>query len=272
MRILLISDMHLSTADRLGYTQAQRLEKMMDCLKAENDAHPLEAILLLGDMSIDDYGFRNLSVNYCEKFKNDYLLRFPAPTYVIAGNHDSYPDAVWRSIFSTPRQYSVRIGNAAFIMADTFNGLARDAGGAPYTPADMDFVRAEYEKYPDGPVFLCAHYFDEARESDELRAFVRESRIRALIQGHTHRAETRRLSDAFGGKPLIDIGCFSYYTKPTNGVWDFDVFDEEYAWGYQLLDIDGRRIETRHVAVPVFYRGSNVSCDYPGRTTEPFTL
>ena len=73
-RILLISDIHYTTEQTakelklidpvikgslangpiLGYTQKQRMDFMLECMMKEHAAAHLDAILIPGDLSIDD--------------------------------------------------------------------------------------------------------------------------------------------------------------------------------------------------------------------------
>lgn len=43
------------------------------------------------------------------------------PSYAIPGNHDSYPNKMWREIFGYDRQFSMKIGDVALILLDAFN-------------------------------------------------------------------------------------------------------------------------------------------------------
>ena len=278
MRILLISDMHFSAEDTpaeyekkhpgarvsaasgplLGFTPAERMELMISAVQKEHRKAPLGAIIIPGDLSIDDYPFRRLHANWCEKFKNDYLPRFPAPTYVIPGNHDSYPEEIWKGIFGRSRKFSTVLDGCLFLLADTYRDPARDPSGSPYTPLDLAWARGEMEKHPGLPVFLIAHYFCLDKEPPEFFTFLAENpRIVMLFMGHSHRFEVRTLPGEVGGKPLVDIGAFSYYTRPTDGVWDFNIFHPEWRWGYQILELSGREAATYHVFPAATYRARN---------------
>ncbi len=255
-RVLLVSDMHYTTnlsdqemkkvksdvrvsaasGDAFGYTQEEKIEKIAEAVQREHSKSPLDAVLVLGDLSIDDYDWRNLPDNYCEKFRDECMKKFPCPGYAIAGNHDSYPDEIWYRIFGYHRQFSVKIGNVVFILLDTFRELpAKDASGAHYTPVDMDFLNAELAKYPNQPVVLCAHYFDRQTESKEFQNLVRNNpKVAGLFYGHAH---NNRLEE-FCGKPFVDIGGYAYAGMVINGKYTFSVFDFKWAWGYELIEWD----------------------------------
>ena len=292
-RILLISDIHCTTEQTakelkeispiikgslangpiLGYTQRERMEFMLKCIEQEHKKSPLDAILIPGDLSIDDYDFRCLPRNYCDGVKKDYLDRFPVPYDVIPGNHDSYPDVLWHKVFDTHRQFSVVVNGVLYLMADTYARTpAWSASGSPYVPLDLVWAKREMEKYPDLPVFLVAHFFNPRAEGEDFSSFLAQnSRIRGLIMGHTHRFEVLENREAFGGKPVFDIGGFSYYTQPTNGVWDFNMFHAEWRWGYQLLELDDTTFRSWHVFPAVHYHAHNGEFDMPEEITETKT-
>lgn len=289
-RILLISDIHYTTEQTgrelkaidpvingslangpiLGYTQKQRMDFMLQCIQKEHGKDPLEAILIPGDLSIDDYDWRCLPRNYCDGCKQDYLDRFPVPYHVIPGNHDSYPDVIWKKIFGAPRQFSVVIGGVLFLMADTYcKTPAGSASGSPYTPLDLNWVKAELEKHGEMPVFVVAHYFDPGREGAAFSEFLAATpQIRGLFMGHTHRFQAVDPCASYGQKPLFDTGGFSYYTHPTDGVWDFNMFHAEWRWGYQMLEFDDKTFRSWHVFPAMHYHAHNGEFDLPVEITE----
>ncbi len=293
-RVVLVSDMHYTTeetheemlkldprvntsaaaGDAFGYTQREKVECVYRDILAYHRAHPLDAALVLGDLSIDDYDFRNLPENYCAKFKRDCMDRWPFPAWALAGNHDSYPDDMWAAAMGTPRQYSVRVGGAAFIMLDTFRAWpANGASGSACTGVDVGFLRRELEKYPEGPVFLCAHYIRDREEDPALADIVRRNgRIVCAFRGHTHVAETLYPA-SLAGRPLADIGGYGYMGEQLpDGRYSFARFDPAWAWGFEALEWDGNEARLRHISPPRLYRGGNGVFDYPGCEGPTLTL
>lgn len=234
---------------------------------------PLDAILIPGDLSIDDYDSRCLPRNYCYGIKKDYLDRLPAPYHVIPGNHDSYPDVLWKKIFGTSRQLLAVIGGCLFLMADTYNSTpARDASGSPYTPVDTAWVERELNAHPGMPAFLLAHYFHPKAEGETFSSSLSaHPHIRALFMGHTHRFQVHPPCEAYGNKPLFDIGAFSYYTCPTDGKWDFNIFHPEWRWGYQLLEFDDESFSSWHVFPAMEYHSHNGDFTFDEEITEKQT-
>ena len=290
-RILLVSDMHYTTdlsAEELrklypdsnaslaagplfGRTQKEKIDLISQAVEEEHGKAALDAVLVLGDLSIDDYDFRKLPVNYVERFRDECMKRFPCPSYAIAGNHDSYPEAEWKQMFGYGRQYSVRIGDRVFIMLDTFRDLpAKNASGAGYTPVDTDFLKEELAKYPTEKLFLCAHYIDTSKEqSSEFYDIVKNNdRILAIFQGHTHIAKLMQ----FAGKPLIDIGGYGYSGQEVNGKYTFGVFSERWAYGYEILEWSDDTTHFYHVKPALRYEAENGVFDVPRTVSGELTV
>lgn len=282
-RVLLVSDMHytsnlsdkemravkedarvsLASGDAFGYTQEEKIGMINEAADKEQAKGALDAVLILGDLSIDDYDCRRLPDNYCEKFRDECMKKFPCPAYAIAGNHDSYPDEMWFSMFGYHRQFSVKIGDVVFVMLDTFRTLpAKDASGAQYTQVDMAFLRQEMEKYPAEPLVLCSHYFDRAHESEEFCKLVEtDPRIVGLFYGHAHH---NRLEE-WRGKPFVDIGGYAYSGMVVDGKYTFLIFDFQWAWGYEMIEWEdgGEEMHFYHTKPAITYRAQNGVFDVP---------
>lgn len=291
-RILLVSDMHYTTdlsekALRLthpeataslasgplfGRTQKEKIDLIAQAVCEEHRRSPLDAVLVLGDLSIDDYDYRKLPDNYCRRFLEECMQCFPCPAWALAGNHDSYPEEEWKSIFGYGRQYSIQIKDRVFIMLDTFRTLpAHDASGAGYTPVDTEFLSAELAKYPTENIFLCAHYIDVAQEKQNesfCRLLHENDRILALFRGHTHIAE--RLT--FEGKPLVDIGGYGYNGQVIDGKYTFSIFSERWAYGYEILEWDADATHFYHVKPALRYEAQNGIFDVPETISGACTL
>ena len=273
--ILFVSDMHytnvvgndeLAVSYVLGATQQERLAFLNQRICEEHAKQPLDAVLILGDYSVDDYPWRKETQgkeNYCEKYQKEFLSKLPVPVYSVAGNHDSYPNEMWLEMTGNPRQFAVEIGGILFLMLETFRGLASSASGSPYCGVDVAWVKEQIAAANGKPVILCSHYFAMKRETEEFRTLLRETpEIVALFQGHSHIRSAVNLGEECGNKPLFDIGGFSYncyhYTD-TDGVekWDFNHYDRISAWGYQLLSMKDFAFTTEYVYPEMTYRGNN---------------
>ena len=162
---MLVSDMHYSTEETpeeykkiypnaktsvasgnaFGKTQRQKIEKIYEDIMEEQRRSPLDAVLVLGDLSIDDYDFRQLPISYCKKFKEDCMDRLPMPSYAIPGNHDSWPNEMWKEMMGYDREYALEFGDCVFLMADTFAATPCNpkdpCGGSPFNPVHDDLRR-----------------------------------------------------------------------------------------------------------------------------------
>ena len=288
-RFLLVSDMHytaedrpeelkekypsaigtLASGDAFGKTQSEKIEKIYSDICAEHARSPLTAVLVLGDLSVDDYGYRNLPHNYCKRFKNECMDRLHVRAYALPGNHDSYPAPLWQKVFGYGRQYSLEFGETVFIMADTFSDTPASktdpAGGSPHTKIDDAFLTECLRKYQNKKIFLCAHHFDVNKTfSEDAKRSIRENTdIVCLFRGHTHVNSVNDTGTELGNKKLVDIGGYGYCGKNVNGTWEFNIFEPAWAWGYQIAEIYDDRIKIYHVRTANNYRATNGSFQVP---------
>ncbi|MBQ9783667.1 MAG: metallophosphoesterase [Clostridia bacterium] len=278
-RFLLVSDMHyhtqenfeelktiypeakasLAAGDIFGHPQREKIEKVYEGIMAEHAIHPLDGVLVLGDLSIDDADYRKLPINYCQQFKIDCMDRLPCPSYAQPGNHDSHTNDTWREVFGYDREFTVEFGDNVFLMADSFKGVpATGASGAGYTKIDPAYLRGEIEKYKGTGknLFLCSHHVGD--ECDEVKELIRTTpELKCAFRGHTHHDAVIPMGDDWGGKYLIDIGGYGYNGMVIDGKYTFSVFDFKWAWGYEILEITKTGIRLYHVKPAMHYEGSN---------------
>lgn len=292
-RVIFVSDMHYTTEETteelkeihpeantsaaagnaFGYTQAEKIQAILDDINAFSEKEPIEAVLVLGDLTLDDYGYRNLPENYLKKFKSDFIEKLDYPCYATAGNHDSYPNEEWKAVMGTERQYSVKIGDAVFIMLDTFSDeLASGAAGSPYVSIDVDFLEEQLEKYPTEKIFLCSHYYKPSATDYRFTKLLKENdRIVCMFMGHTHN-NTVLAPEELGYKFLVDIGGYAYVDNTTGGTWDFSLFDDDWAWGYQVLEWNETEAHLYHVKTARQYNASNGVFDFVGAIEDDMTI
>ncbi len=284
-RVILVSDMHYTTEETteeykekypeantsvaagktFGYTQKEKLEAIVNDIQNFAETDPIDAIMVLGDLCLDDYGYRNLPENFLQKCKTDLLDKFGVPYYALAGNHDSYPNEEWKKVMGTDRQYSVKIGNAAFIMLDTFaDELATGASGSPYKGIDVEWLEKEIEKYPTETIFLCTHYYAPTAKDYKFAKLLKDNpRIVCTFRGHTHQNQVLASED-MNYKYLADIGGYAYNGDDSAGVLDFGQFDDDWAWGFQVLEWNETEARIYHVKTPRTYTGTNGVFNFPG--------
>ncbi len=297
-RYLLISDLHYvgvgiretsTVKDRyeyFGMTTDERMEYMCEVIRTEYRLRGLDGILVLGDLSTDDWyeGCPSsfLDKNYCQKVYDDYLKpladELGIDVRVIAGNHDTYFDSKWVEMFGYHRQYTYVDGDNVFIMADTYeddkDSMAdgNKANGNKCIGFDLPWIESELQKYPDKNIFICSHNAGKCAQ-DIVDVISKYPNVLAFFQGHTHHYTNSKLFNTNNYKtniPLIDTGGFSY------GSWDNKSFDcectNEYCtdiknclWGFQIVETSKDTAVSYRVDVANRYEmvGGTVIVDQP---------
>ncbi len=288
-RVLFVSDMHYTTEETtaelqekypesnasaasgktFGYTQEEKIEAILDDIEEFSERQSIDAVMVLGDLSLDDYGYRNLPVSYLKEFKKDFLDELEVPWHAIAGNHDSYPNEEWKSIIGKERQYSVKIGDAVFMMLDTFtDDQATSASGSKYAGVDVEWLQKELDKYPTETIFLCSHYYQPKEADYKFKRILKENpRIVCMFRGHTHK-NTVLAPEEMNFMRLVDIGGYAYDGDDSSGAWDFSQFKDDWAWGYQILEWNDTEARIYHVKTPRSYNASNGIFNFPGGIEE----
>lgn len=289
-RVLVISDMHYFDKNNdLGYTMDQRIQLMVDYIMKEYNGRGLDAVLMLGDLSTDNYtksydkvagGFKDTDGDgfidrdsegntfYMMQFMERYMNDLPMPVFALPGNHDCFTNEIWKETFGYDRQYSFTIGSTAFLMLDTFNadGNRQNNAGADYTGVDTEWVNAELAKYQaDGSItdiVVSSHYFNSP---GELRTISEaNSKVRVFFHGHTHIYKVDELNT---GAYIINDGGFSYTafaSETTPRYWDFGFLDLRTAWGYQIVEWNEDTMVTYHYTIKANYTATNM--DYSIKT------
>ena len=78
-RIIIASDIHLCHADWYGVKAEDRVQKFIDDVKAEYEKQPFEALLLLGDYSLDHWSWQikgsyiGKGLSNAKRFAEEYL-------------------------------------------------------------------------------------------------------------------------------------------------------------------------------------------------------
>lgn len=262
-----------AVGNAFGYTQTEKMQAILDDVNAFMNTATVDAVLTLGDLSTDDYGYRNLAENYVKKYKEDIMDQFSCDAYALPGNHDSYPNDIWKEIFGYDRQFSVKIGDAAFIMLDTYNDTPMDSpSGSDYTGIDIEWLQQEIEKYPTERIFICSHYIDTSSNDYSLSKILRENdRIACLFMGHSHGNELL-LPEGLNNRFLINVSGYAYKGAQINGTWRFDKFDAAWAWGYGVLEWNETEAHYYHVKNARTYVGSNGTVDYKGAVEDEVTI
>lgn len=247
-RLVLVTDIHNCHANWHAPTP-QRLETLVEALCHEHGRRPYDAILALGDYSLDFWLWNeggsylwDPPVSNTEGFVREYVPRLPAEIFMIPGNHEQYGEGSWRRITGRPREFALVYGERVFLMLDTFGGGLdpTENHDGVYTGIRTELLSAVLTDYPDREIILCAHDLIPELESEAARRLILENpRILCAFTGHTHRDNVRLLPAAWRHLPVFYCGDFSYTCKQ----------GKEKNWGYRLLETAGEGISTEYVPV-----------------------
>lgn len=248
-RLLLITDVHNCHIDWYGTSAEERLSQMCRCLSEHYRRQPYDAILALGDYSLDFWKWNeggsylwNPPVSRTEEFVQRYLPLLPTECFMIPGNHEQYSHADWMRITGRPREYAVVYGDYVFAMLDTFGGQLdpKENHDGCYTGINTAFLSAVLHDYPGKTIILCAHDLIPTQEGDAAQTLIAEHpQIVCAFAGHIHRDNTVLLPDTWRSLPVFYCGDFSYNSGRTG----------ERNWGYRLLDCSGCRLSTEYIRV-----------------------
>ena len=230
-RVLITSDIHCTDLEEwYGVSNRDRMEHWLRQVLEEHEKQPFDLIVILGDISLDYHQEltpfqKGYSTAYL--FMEMYASRLPegVPVMVAAGNHEQFPEDVWRKITGCPRQDHRVLGDHLFIVADGFNGdlgTVYDSSDR-YVPMDADRIRELMEAHPHKYVWLLSHWFQMEDETEAFRRLVAEPRVKGLFMGHSHDHRLIPPGPETGGKCIAQTGNFSYTMSGahTGGFWGF---------------------------------------------------
>lgn len=239
-RIIFLSDVHDCHIDWYGTKTADRMEKMVKDITDRQKTHPADLLIVMGDVSLDFWMWnekgsylRTPSVSNTDHFVKNYMSRLPGPAYIIPGNHEQYGIEKWTEITGCPRSYIIEGGNAVFVLLDNFAGNLdpTEHSDGTHTQTNCEMVKYVLEQYPEYLIFLCAHHFDPAAESEEFRDLLAENdQIVALLQGHTHLSSVIPGDERTGGRDILQCGNYSYTGVKGNPADSF--------WGWRELEFE----------------------------------
>ena len=261
-RIILASDIHLCHFDWFGVKAEDRVQKFIDDLKAEYEKQPYEALLLLGDYSLDHWKWQikgsyiEKGISYTKRFVDEYLSQLaelPIEIRMIAGNHEQYGEELYHELTGYHREDVYVTGEWLFILMDTYKGGLdpTEHHDGVYTGADMEFIKKQLAAYPDKKVIICSHYIEPWRDTEEFKALLRDDRIICLFAGHTHKSEIWYMEEEFGSKKTIFTGQYGdlNHKLMTKSMWGFrelilgdDYIESNYITPENTLIIDGETV------------------------------
>ena len=269
-RYLMVSDVHFTTLEQSGYanrvtyrgySNKQRMEMMCDEIRTEYYRRGLDAILVLGDLSTDDYPLRHPNTNFCKLLYLYYLKplseELNIPVLMVAGNHDSYPNDMWVAFAGRDRQFvweNPKNGDV-FLMLDSYNtangNTAHGGGGSNWTGIDEVWIEEQLEKYKDREnIFLATHWFGRGTDEPEivqLNSLIEKyPNVRAMFDAHSHTYDVHKLSS---GRYIVNDGAYSYdcIKDDVLGKYNFDNLRLNNLWGFHILEVTDETVRSYQV-------------------------
>ena len=232
-RILLASDIHLCHKVWFGVDSDVRVQKFIDDIRAEYERQPFDALLLLGDYSLDHWkwnekgSYIELGISNTKRFVDEYLSQLsdlPIEIRMIAGNHEQYGEELYFQLTGYHREDVYVTGDFLFILMDTYqDGLdPTEHHDGMYTGADVEFIKEQMAAYPDKKVIICSHYLEHWKDTEEFKEILRDERVICMVQGHTHKSEVWHNEEEYGSTKTMFTG---QYGEPSNSsagpMWGF---------------------------------------------------
>ena len=248
-RIILASDVHLCDFDWYGVKAEDRLQKFIDDLKAEYDKQPFDALLFLGDYSLDHWCYQIMGsylergISNTKRFVDEYLSQLkelPIEIRMIAGNHEMYGEKLWHELTGYHREDTYVTDGWLFILMDTYKGCLdpTEHMDGVYTGADVDFIKEQMTAYPDKKVIICSHYVEPWRDTEEFWKILNDERVICLFAGHTHNSEIWSMEEEYGSKKVIFTGQYGELNSKRL---------TEVMWGFRELIIGDGYIESNYI-------------------------
>ncbi|THU39706.1 metallophosphoesterase [Niastella caeni] len=144
-----------------------------------NQQRRLKACIINGDIIHDDPAMLPLAKQHLDKLKMPY--------YVTQGNHDRVDEELWKKTWNMPLNHSFVVDDQVFLLATTSNIKGE------YICPDLDWMRAQLEKYKQAPnVFIAIHitpvkWTDNGVDCPEFINLLKDYKnVRAVFNGHDH--------------------------------------------------------------------------------------
>lgn len=243
-RIAIITDVHNCHIKWYDMENDVRMGYLTEQLNERFKTTPYDAILGLGDYSLDFWGWCEGGSYLWEKpisntddFVKRFCSQFPTKTYMIPGNHEQYGEEKWEKITGVKREFAVVYGDKVFAMCDTFAGDLdpKENSDGTYTGINVEFLKEVLKRHEDKKIYLCMHDLIIEKESEEARQLILENkRIVCAFAGHIHRSMTKILPAEWRNLPVVYCGGYGF-NNGTN-------------WGFTLVDFN--------------FEGSEICADY----------
>lgn len=243
LKILMMSDIHLgvelqtSLYDRWGYTDDERMDKLVETIKKENDKGQIDLILFLGDQVSNQFGSTS-TTNKDEDFFPAFIGKMrdlQLPFYCAMGNHELYDETKWTNLLGYPSNYIIEIKGLSIIVLNTFTDTdVTNASSTGYKFADISTdLKNNLLLYLNNTVnekaILCAHYLYNATNMDNIKSVLAHEKVLAGFVGHNHNLGEISVD----GKTIYNDGNFSVDQVKGN------------KWSYRLFEMSPEYIGTK---------------------------
>lgn len=252
-RFMVASDLHYGQGNTPYNEMATEL---VGWVNAEKEKKGVDALFLNGDLSND-------STAKLLELRDKHLSKLKTPYYAIKGNHDyvdgkpGSPTESWDSLWGYPSNHSVKVGDFAFIMADT----SAPAKSNVYLAADIDYIKEQLHKHRDAPaIFMMIHIQqrkqgvngwpahgvhakDQVAKAEAVMKLIESTaNVKAIFHGHNHRETSVYVS---GEKRY-------FFDSHTGGSWGakrgyrvVEVYDDHKMVTYQV-NAEDKVVLNRH--------------------------
>ena len=236
---MLLTDVHYCHINWYNTDTVERLNAMCDNIKKSYDEKPFDAIMCLGDYSLDFWAWdikgsymNTPSVSNTDNYMKEIYPKLPLKAYMIPGNHEQYGNDKWKEITGFDRQFAVVYGDYVFAMCDTFAGDLdpKDHNDGVYSGVDTEFLKEVLKNHPDKKIIICAHDIYQMAESDEFKKLVCENmNIICAFAGHTHKSDIKVFGEDWRNFAVFYCGNYSYASN---------YVEDKPEWGWRILDLN----------------------------------
>ena len=234
LRFAVASDLHYRPGGSRHPGGPEAAEALVGWINKEKEDKGLDAFFVNGDVSHDRAAL-------LPEVRDRYFSKLTMPYYCGKGNHDyvdEQPGSAsesWESIWGYPANHSFKLNDFAFVIADS----SATRNFRPYLPADIDFLRAAFEKHRNAPaIFVLIHiaqrkegkegwpqfgvHGSRAKEAEAVMDLIESTpNVKAIFHGHNHNEAGLWTS---GDKRYL-------FTSHTGGWWGGPR-------GYRILEVD----------------------------------
>lgn len=260
-----------------GFTENERMQYLIDCIKAENAKSPIDFAISTGDTCLFDQGHTD---EILANFKNLFIKELPFPLFTTVGNHDmAATEQQFLDCYSHGRQFSFETDGFYFICVDQLHHAgAADAYAEVVSGSvqwhnvylDYDFIDAEVKKAKalDKEIVICFHMLYDMRVDDnnavqDFYTYCHNNGIHLMLYGHQHVKECWNMYNNNNGmfnkdgvtnkNPYTDLWgiCAGWFAR-RNAYPNI-----RQPWGFSIVEIKDGFVETTFYQVAHDYNAAD---------------